>query len=121
MNVNPPKQGPNSNQNKGHLGSRYIIIYIFITFLGATQVVIFSLPCELASIYVKLEIEKKKRCSPSFTETFQTNDPQNVSQSGHGCQERLVGPAPASNLEEFLREVPKTSPNVAWICLDQCC
>ena len=27
---NPPKQGPNSNQNKGHLGSRYIYIYVCI-------------------------------------------------------------------------------------------
>jgi len=34
-------------------------------------------------------------------------------ENSHGCQERLVGPAPASNLEEFLREVPKTSPNAA--------
>ena len=31
LKVNPPKQGPNSNQNKGpHLGSRYIYIIIYI-------------------------------------------------------------------------------------------
>ena len=32
--LNPPKQGQNSNQNKGpHLGSRYIIIYVASWFL----------------------------------------------------------------------------------------
>ena len=33
LKVSPPKQGPNSNQNKGpHLGSRYIYIFILIHF-----------------------------------------------------------------------------------------
>ena len=27
--LNPPKEGPISNQNKGHWGSRYIYIYIY--------------------------------------------------------------------------------------------
>ena len=30
---NPPKQGPNFNQNKGHLGSRYIYIYILYIYV----------------------------------------------------------------------------------------
>ena len=72
LKVNPPKQGPNSNQNKGHLGSRYIIIYIFITCLGATQVVIFSLLCELASIYVKLKNPKNVVVLASLKPSKQT-------------------------------------------------
>ena len=28
LKVNPPKQGSNSNQNKGHLGSRYVILLV---------------------------------------------------------------------------------------------
>ena len=32
--LNPSKQGLNSNQNKGHLGSRYIYIYVYCFFSG---------------------------------------------------------------------------------------
>ena len=33
LKVNPPKQGQHSNQNKGHLGYRYIYIYINTYFM----------------------------------------------------------------------------------------
>ena len=34
---NPSKQGRNSNQNKDHLGSRYIYIYLYIHMYGCFQ------------------------------------------------------------------------------------
>ena len=27
-NFNPPKEGPNSNQNRAHLGSRHVMIFV---------------------------------------------------------------------------------------------
>ena len=32
--LNPPKEGRNSNQNKGHLGSRYIYIFVYFMFVS---------------------------------------------------------------------------------------